>query len=146
MKATNPDLADASLRDIFLGVVQQLVPLGREQTPEDIGHLVTFLCSDVAASSITGQRHQRGRWDHSGAAKAASLIPIGAPRTFSSFGSVSPCPECVRWCVLWVLRRCEFKERASFCWQKISVEILEGVVLYAVAAPVTVVEVHHSAS
>ena len=31
-----------------------LVPLGREQTPEEIGSLVAFLVSDDA-SSITGQ-------------------------------------------------------------------------------------------
>ena len=34
--------------------VKNIIPLGREQTPEDIGNAVTFLASD-AASNITGQ-------------------------------------------------------------------------------------------
>ena len=41
-------------RGIFLAVVKQAVPLGREQTLEDIGHLAAFLASD-AARNITGQ-------------------------------------------------------------------------------------------
>jgi len=31
-----------------------MVPLGREQTPEDIGKVAAFLCSD-RAKNITGQ-------------------------------------------------------------------------------------------
>ncbi len=54
MKSTTPELADTELRDIFLGVVARGVPLGREQTPEDIGKLVVFLASDDARN-ITGQ-------------------------------------------------------------------------------------------
>jgi NAD(P)-dependent dehydrogenase (short-subunit alcohol dehydrogenase family) len=41
-------------RDVFLEVVKRGVPLGREQTPEDIGQLAAFLASDVARN-ITGQ-------------------------------------------------------------------------------------------
>ena len=41
-------------REIFEKYVKNIIPLGREQTPEDIGNAVTFLASD-AASNITGQ-------------------------------------------------------------------------------------------
>jgi meso-butanediol dehydrogenase / (S,S)-butanediol dehydrogenase / diacetyl reductase len=41
-------------RGTFDMTVTTLVPLGREQTPEDIGNTVAFLCSDRAAN-ITGQ-------------------------------------------------------------------------------------------
>ena len=41
-------------RDIFLGLVKRGVPLGREQTPEDIGKLVVFL-SSADGENITGQ-------------------------------------------------------------------------------------------
>jgi NAD(P)-dependent dehydrogenase (short-subunit alcohol dehydrogenase family) len=34
--------------------VRTLVPLGREQTPEDIGRTVAWLCSDRAVN-VTGQ-------------------------------------------------------------------------------------------
>ena len=40
--------------DIFLDQVKRGVPLGREQTPEDIGKLTAFLVSDDARN-ITGQ-------------------------------------------------------------------------------------------
>ncbi len=53
MKQNNPDLADVSQRDIFLGVVAQQIPLGGEQTPEDIGNLAVFYASDKARM-ITG--------------------------------------------------------------------------------------------
>jgi len=43
-----------SPRDIFDRIVKQRAPLGREQTPEDIGHLAAFLASDYAIN-ITGQ-------------------------------------------------------------------------------------------
>jgi len=39
---------------VFDTVVKQLVPLGREQTVEDIGHAVSWLCSDKAIN-VTGQ-------------------------------------------------------------------------------------------
>jgi meso-butanediol dehydrogenase / (S,S)-butanediol dehydrogenase / diacetyl reductase len=41
-------------RQIFQSAVSESVPLGREQTPEDIGKAVAFLASD-RARSITGQ-------------------------------------------------------------------------------------------
>jgi len=41
-------------RDTFDMTVRTLTPLGREQTPQDIGNTVAFLCSDRAAN-ITGQ-------------------------------------------------------------------------------------------
>lgn len=54
LKTTVPGLGDVEPRDIFLGAVKRDVPLGREQTPEDIGRLVVFLVSDDARN-ITGQ-------------------------------------------------------------------------------------------
>jgi NAD(P)-dependent dehydrogenase (short-subunit alcohol dehydrogenase family) len=54
MQRREPALAEREPREIFLEVVQREVPLGREQTPEDIGHLAAFLASD-AARNITGQ-------------------------------------------------------------------------------------------
>lgn len=54
MKQSVPGFADREIRDIFLDIVQRSVPLGREQTPDDIGALAAFLCSD-AAMNITGQ-------------------------------------------------------------------------------------------
>jgi meso-butanediol dehydrogenase/(S,S)-butanediol dehydrogenase/diacetyl reductase len=41
-------------REVFKQTVQERIPLGREQTPEDIGNAVAFLASD-AARNITGQ-------------------------------------------------------------------------------------------
>ncbi|MBI4305909.1 MAG: SDR family oxidoreductase [Chloroflexi bacterium] len=43
-----------SPREFFLQQVKANVPLGREQTPEDVGKLTAFLVSD-AARNITGQ-------------------------------------------------------------------------------------------
>ncbi|PFG73765.1 SDR family NAD(P)-dependent oxidoreductase [Tepidiforma thermophila] len=54
MQRTVPRFAGLSPRDIFLEVVKTGVPLGREQTPEDIGELAAFLASP-AARNITGQ-------------------------------------------------------------------------------------------
>lgn len=54
MQARTPDYADLTPRDVFLRVVANGVPLGREQTPEDIGRLAAFLASDDARN-ITGQ-------------------------------------------------------------------------------------------
>ena len=54
MKLTRPELRDLSPREIFLAAVKQAAPLGREQTPEDIGKLTCFLASDDAMN-ITGQ-------------------------------------------------------------------------------------------
>ncbi|HUP90650.1 MAG TPA: glucose 1-dehydrogenase [Solimonas sp.] len=54
IKTSSPKLANLSPRDIFLDRVKKLTPMGREQTPEDIGQLAVFLASD-AARMITGQ-------------------------------------------------------------------------------------------
>jgi NAD(P)-dependent dehydrogenase (short-subunit alcohol dehydrogenase family) len=54
IKLQNPDYAALDTRGVFLEVVKRGVPLGREQTPEDIGHLTAFLASD-GARNITGQ-------------------------------------------------------------------------------------------
>jgi NAD(P)-dependent dehydrogenase (short-subunit alcohol dehydrogenase family) len=45
---------EANARTVFDSVVRQLVPLGREQTVEDIGRAVAWLCSDKAIN-VTGQ-------------------------------------------------------------------------------------------
>lgn len=44
---------DAQARQAFDAAVNALVPLGREQTPDDIGRAVAFLCSERAAN-VTG--------------------------------------------------------------------------------------------
>ena len=54
IQKSNPAFANSTPREIFLQSVQRSVPLGREQTPEDIGKLATFLASDDA-KNITGQ-------------------------------------------------------------------------------------------
>jgi len=54
MKLTRPEFRDMEPREIFLAMVKAAAPLGREQTPEDIGKLVCFLASDDAIN-ITGQ-------------------------------------------------------------------------------------------
>ncbi len=43
-----------SPRQVFEEIVKQRIPLGREQTPEDIANLTVFLCSEKA-KNITGQ-------------------------------------------------------------------------------------------
>lgn len=53
-KSTDDQNAGLSPRQIFQHTVAELVPLGREQTPEDVGKAVAFLASD-RARSITGQ-------------------------------------------------------------------------------------------
>jgi NAD(P)-dependent dehydrogenase (short-subunit alcohol dehydrogenase family) len=53
-KAMNPELADKEPYDIFLDECKKIMPLGRPQTPEDIGRTVAFLASEDAAQ-ITGQ-------------------------------------------------------------------------------------------
>ena len=54
MKLSVPEYGALDERGVFLEVVKRGVPLGREQTPEDIGQLAAFLASD-AARNITGQ-------------------------------------------------------------------------------------------
>ena len=53
-KALNPEVAGLSAREIFDRNVKVRMPLGREQTPEDIGKAVAFFASEDA-SEITGQ-------------------------------------------------------------------------------------------
>lgn len=54
LKTRIPGYAKMELRDIFLDQVKHGVPLGREQTPEDIGKLAAFL-SSADSQNITGQ-------------------------------------------------------------------------------------------
>jgi NAD(P)-dependent dehydrogenase (short-subunit alcohol dehydrogenase family) len=54
LKLSEPQFAALAPRDIFLEIVRRSVPMAREQTPEDIGHLAAFLASDLARN-ITGQ-------------------------------------------------------------------------------------------
>lgn len=54
MQMAAPQLKDLEPRDIFLDRVRRSVPLGREQTIDDIARLTVFLCSDLAVN-ITGQ-------------------------------------------------------------------------------------------
>lgn len=54
MKANQVELANLSQREIFEGIVEEITPLGGEQTPEDIGNLAVFYASDDARM-ITGQ-------------------------------------------------------------------------------------------
>jgi NAD(P)-dependent dehydrogenase (short-subunit alcohol dehydrogenase family) len=54
MKMGVPEYASLEPREIFLDQVKRGVPLGREQTPDDIGALTAFLVSD-GARNITGQ-------------------------------------------------------------------------------------------
>ena len=49
-----PELAGLTPREVVLAIVAQQVPMGVEQTPEQIGRLAVFLASDDA-STITGQ-------------------------------------------------------------------------------------------
>ena len=49
-----PDAANISPREYFDRQIARTVPLGRSQTPTDIGHAVAFFASDDA-SEITGQ-------------------------------------------------------------------------------------------
>jgi NAD(P)-dependent dehydrogenase (short-subunit alcohol dehydrogenase family) len=54
IQKSSPDLADKEPYQVFLDIVKRSTPLGREQTPEDVGKLTAFLCSDDARN-ITGQ-------------------------------------------------------------------------------------------
>ena len=53
-KANDPTLAEFTPREIFEQSIKDRMPMGREQTPRDIGKAVAFLASDDA-SEITGQ-------------------------------------------------------------------------------------------
>ncbi len=52
--AVRPNPEGKSDRELFMDSVAAGIPLGREQTPEDIGNLASFLASDYACN-ITGQ-------------------------------------------------------------------------------------------
>jgi NAD(P)-dependent dehydrogenase (short-subunit alcohol dehydrogenase family) len=54
LQERNPAYKGMTGRQVFEQRVKALVPLGREQTPEDIGHMAAFLASDEA-KNITGQ-------------------------------------------------------------------------------------------
>ena len=54
MAKSNPAFAGMSGREVFQQIVANGVPMGREQTPEDIGNLASFLASE-RARNITGQ-------------------------------------------------------------------------------------------
>ena len=54
IKRRTPEYAALDEHDVFLEIVKRGVPLGREQTPEDIGQLAAFLASETARN-ITGQ-------------------------------------------------------------------------------------------
>ncbi len=54
IQKSDPKLKDKEPYQVFLDIVKGQTPLGREQTPEDVGKLITFLCSDDARN-ITGQ-------------------------------------------------------------------------------------------
>lgn len=53
-KRTNPELRDLAPIEIFNRLINERCPLGREQTPEDIGMAAAFFASDDAVN-ITGQ-------------------------------------------------------------------------------------------
>ena len=53
-KELDPAFADMTPHEIFIDQIKATMPLGRPQTPEDIGKTVAFLASDDA-SEITGQ-------------------------------------------------------------------------------------------
>ena len=54
LKRQDKSLAEKDSHELFAENALDLIPLGREQTPEEIGNLVAFLVSDDAGS-ITGQ-------------------------------------------------------------------------------------------
>ena len=53
-KRNNPEQQHLTPREIFDAAIAERCPLGREQTPEDIGKAVAFFASDDAIN-ITGQ-------------------------------------------------------------------------------------------
>jgi NAD(P)-dependent dehydrogenase (short-subunit alcohol dehydrogenase family) len=54
IQKSDPRFAEQDPYQVFLEIVRRQTPLGREQTPEDVGKLTCFLCSDDA-TNITGQ-------------------------------------------------------------------------------------------
>jgi len=53
-QSMTPNPEGKSARELFLDYVRATTPLGREQTPEDIGNLAAFLASEYSMN-ITGQ-------------------------------------------------------------------------------------------
>lgn len=51
---SSPELLDLSGRDYFNRLVEEMIPMKKEQTPQDIGKMAAFLASDDA-HNITGQ-------------------------------------------------------------------------------------------
>ena len=47
-------MSELSAREVFDTRVETLIPLKREQTPQDMGNTIAFLVSDLARN-ITGQ-------------------------------------------------------------------------------------------
>jgi len=54
IKEENPAYKDFTIREVFDDVIRNSVPLGTEQTPQDVGHMAVFLASEKA-KNITGQ-------------------------------------------------------------------------------------------
>ena len=54
MSLTRPEFKGMTPEDVFMAIVKYEIPFGIPQTPEDIGNMVVFLCSDEA-KEITGQ-------------------------------------------------------------------------------------------
>lgn len=54
LQANDPAMAELSEEVIFAGIVEQNIPMGRPQEPEDIAEAVAFFLSD-RAKNITGQ-------------------------------------------------------------------------------------------
>lgn len=52
--STENQMAELTAREVFDTRIASLVPLKREQTPQDIGNMIAFLVSDLA-HNITGQ-------------------------------------------------------------------------------------------
>ena len=57
LKVQDPSLSDVDISKIKDDTIAQRIPLGREQTPQDIGKTAAFLASDDA-KNITGQAIQ----------------------------------------------------------------------------------------
>ena len=53
-KTAESQMSELSAREVFDTRIEALIPLKREQTPEDIGNTIAFLVSD-RARNITGQ-------------------------------------------------------------------------------------------
>ena len=52
--SNQPEFTNMTPRKIYDSLVAEKIPLGRDQTPEDIGNLAVFLASEYS-KNITGQ-------------------------------------------------------------------------------------------